>query len=239
MTAPTLHRSPAGRRAAETGPGAPEAGSRLPATRRLARAAIILAAALLAVGLFALSGDRAPDAPPAVAPLRVTSGDEIATGFAVGGHRVVTVAHVVHGAVNVGESDAGANGTRARVLRIDRRPDLALLAARGIAARAPAVAAARAGDEVRVLRLRHGHPSPLSVHVRRAIVARVRAPGARRTVTRPALELAARVEAGDSGAPVLSRSGALAGVVFAVSSSRENTAYAVDAGAVARLLARE
>jgi S1-C subfamily serine protease len=125
------------------------------------------------------------------------------------------------------------------VLRVDRGADLALLGVPGIAARAPAVAAAGAGDEVRVVRLRGDRLASRSVHVRRAIVAHVRAPGPERALTRPALELAARVEAGDSGAPVLSRSGAVAGVLFAASSRRENTAYAVDASAVARLLARE
>jgi V8-like Glu-specific endopeptidase len=57
-------------------------------------------------------------------------------------------------------------------------------------------------------------------------------------VTRPALELAARVVAGDSGAPVVSRSGVLAGVIFAASSRHPDTAYAIDAKAVTRLLAR-
>jgi hypothetical protein len=229
MSARTLH-----------GPGVPGTGPRLPAARRLVPAAIALAAGLLAAAFLALSEEPETDASPPLAPLRVTSGSEIATGFAVGGDRVVTVAHVVHEAVKVGRSGAGPTGAaRARVLRIDRRADLALLAVPGIAAGASDVAEADAGDEVRVLRLRDGRSSPLSVHVRRAIVAHVRAPGAERAVTRPALELAARVDAGDSGAPVVSRTGALAGVVFAASSRRENTAYAVDASTVTRLLARE
>jgi S1-C subfamily serine protease len=138
-------------------------------------------------------------------------------------------------------------GIRARMLRVDRRSDLALLAVPGVSSRSPAmreiagrsptIIAAGAGDDVRLALLREGRSSSLSVRVRRAIVAHVRAPGAERAVTRPALELAARVRAGDSGAPVVSESGALAGVVFATSSRRGNTAYAVDASAVTRLLA--
>jgi Trypsin-like peptidase domain len=210
----------------------PRTSSRhVPATPHLLPVAILLAAALVAAALLP-PDDPAPGHPPDFSPLRVTSGGEIATGFAVGADRVLTVAHVVDGALKV-------DGTRARVLRVDRGADLALLGVPGIAARAPAVAAAGAGDEVRVVRLRGDRLASRSVHVRRAIVAHVRAPGAERALTRPALELAARVEAGDSGAPVLSRSGALAGVLFAASSRRENTAYAVDASAVARLLARE
>lgn len=201
-----------------------------PAATILAGVLAAILAGLLAAGVFVLTDDPAPSPSPTVTPLRVTSGNEIATGFAVGRGRVVTVAHLVDGAVNV-------DGIGARLLRVDRRSDLALLAVPGISASAPGVTEAGAGDGVRVLRLRNGRSAGQSVHVRRAIVAHVRAPGAAHTVTRPALELGARVRAGDSGAPVLSRSGALAGVIFASSSRREGTAYAVDASAVARLLA--
>lgn len=177
-------------------------------------------------------GHKTPHPIPSVQV--VTSGNEIATGFAVGGNRIVTVAHVLDGAVTVA-------GTRARVVRVDRRTDLALLALRGPATAqdppALAVESAPAGSRLRLLRLRDGRPSAQSVDVRRAIVAHVRAAGAERAVTRPALELAAEVSPGDSGAPLLSSSGALAGVIFAASRSRENTAYAVDASALSRLLA--
>jgi S1-C subfamily serine protease len=208
--------------------------------------AALLAAALVAVALLVSSDDPALTGEPAIAPLRVTSGSEIATGFAVGRDRVVTVAHLLDETAKEGGTDAlprvrgiRAGVLRGRVLRIDRRSDLALLAVRGLAGRSPEVAAAGAHDEVRVLRLRGGRPSSLVVRVRRPIVAHVRALGAERAVTRPALELTARVRAGDSGAPVVSGSGALAGVVFATSRRRGNTAYAVDATAVTRLLARD
>jgi S1-C subfamily serine protease len=201
---------------------------------RRALAALVAAVAIGGLVLAAVLGssdDSAPRHPDAITPLRVTSGDEIATGFAVGRDRVVTVAHVLHGKLAV-------EGERARALRVDRRSDLALLAVSGISAPAPSEGAAHAGDRVHVLRLRSGRTSPLPARVRRAIVAHVRGPGSARPATRQALELAARVAPGDSGAPVLSRSGALAGVVFAASSRREGTAYAVDASALAHLLAR-
>lgn len=228
--------------------------SRPPTPRRrpaTALPAVAILAGLLAAGVLALSDDPPSSRSPSITAVRVTSGSESATGFAVGRGRVVTVAHVVDGAVKrVGTNGAVENGgtdraltlrvsgVSARVLRIDRRSDLALLAVQGIGARSAALTEAGAGDEVRLLRLRDGRSSSLSVHVRRAIVAHVLAPGAVHAVTRPALELRARVRPGDSGAPVLSRSGALAGVIFATSSRREDTAYAVDASAVARVLAR-
>ena len=49
---------------------------------------------------------------------------------------------------------------------------------------------------------------------------------------------AGNVAAGDSGAPLVTASGRLAGVVFARSRSRPETAYAVDAAALGALLAR-
>jgi S1-C subfamily serine protease len=221
----------------------PRPGAATPLVRRRARSPVALLAAVLIgaaalVAVVAFSDGSAPTESPAVAPLRVTSGHEVATGFAVGADRIVTVAHVLGGPL-------AANGRPARLVRADRRSDLALVSvpgldapARAAGSAAPATESALAGAPARVLRLRGGHLSALSVHIRRAIVAHVRTAGARRAVMRPALELAARVRAGDSGAPVVSRSGALVGVIFAASSGRENTAYAVDASALTRLLAR-
>jgi hypothetical protein len=113
-----------------------------------------------------------------------------------------------------------------------------LLSVPGVAAVAPEIAAAANGEHVRVVRFRDGTPSSLSVHVRRSIVAHVRATGAAHALVRPALELSARVTSGDSGAPVVTNDGALAGIVFAASRTRRDTAYAVDASAVTDLLDR-
>jgi hypothetical protein len=54
---------------------------------------------------------------------------------------------------------------------------------------------------------------------------------------RPGLEVAARIDAGDSGAPVVDRHGRVLGVLYARASDAEATAWAVDAAAVRRLLA--
>ena len=218
--------------------------------RRRALVGAALLAGVVAAAVIVFSNGSAPSSAPTIRLVRVTSGPEIATGFGVGRERVVTVAHVLGGAARpggtparVGDTPVRVGGRPARVVRVDRRADLALLRVPGIASAAPDESwvggAAGAGEEVRVLRLRSGSSDSLSAQVRRAIVAHVRALGAKRAVTRPALELAARITAGDSGAPVLSRSGALVGVIFATSARRENTAYAVDASAVARLLARD
>jgi S1-C subfamily serine protease len=207
-----------------------------PAAARATAAAAVLGAALLAAAALALAllpgGDSAlSPAAPGIVPLRVSSGNDIATGFAVADGRVLTVAHVLDGPVTLG-------GRRVRVLRVDRRNDLALLTAPGQRGHAPGITSATNGEHLRVIRIRRGGLSSLSVHVRRAIVAHVRAPGAARAVVRPALELSARIAPGDSGAALVSDGGALAGVVFAASRNRSDTAYAVDASAVRQLLQR-
>jgi S1-C subfamily serine protease len=193
--------------------------------------AVLLAAAALAIALLPGGGSAPAPVAPGTVALRVSSGNGIATGFAVADGRVVTVAHVIDGPVTVG-------GRRVRVLHVDPRSDLALLSVPGLVADPPGIARAANGDHLRVIRLRRGGLSSLSVHVRRSIVAHVRAAGAARAVVRPALELSARIAPGDSGAAVVSDGGALAGVVFAASRNRSDTAYAVDASAVRQLLQR-
>jgi S1-C subfamily serine protease len=212
-----------------------------PRAARPSRAVALLALAALAgaaaVAAWALGSDSArPPAPPGIAALRVSSAHGIATGFAVADGRVVTVAHALDGPVTVG-------GRRVRVLRVDRRGDLALVSVPGAGAAELDVASVADGERLRIVRLRDGTPSVLSVHVRRSIVAHVRAPGAARPVVRPALELAlpgrhGGVARGDSGAPVITDSGELAGIVFAASRNRAGTSYAVDGSALARLLER-
>jgi len=207
-----------------------------PRARPRAVAALLAIVALAATAAGLLRAEPAP-APgeTGIVPVRVSSGQGIATGFALAGGRAVTVAHVVDGPVTV-------RGRRVRVIRLDRRSDLALLSAPGLHAHSPAITSAANGEHLRVVRLRGGRPSVLSVHVRRSIVAHVRALGASRALVRPALELSAagggRIAPGDSGAAVVTDSGGLAGVVFAASRSRADTAYAVDASQLRRLLRR-
>jgi S1-C subfamily serine protease len=233
-------RYPAGPQAAAAARHAPArtwvaASLRGASVRAIALRAVV-GSAVLGTALFAaaalVGGGSAPaPAAPGIGALRVSSGNGIATGFAVADGRVVTVAHVLHGPVTVG-------GRPVHVLRADRQSDLALLAAPGLHGHAPNITSAANGEHLRVIGVRRGGRSSPSVHVRRSIVAHVRAAGAARAVVRPALELSARIAPGDSGAAVVSDGGALVGVVFAASRNRSDTAYAVDASAVTRLLDR-
>ncbi|MDA0138801.1 S1 family peptidase [Solirubrobacter deserti] len=160
------------------------------------------AAALAGLAVVALvPGWRDSPSPPE--PLRVTvSGGAIATAVPAGPGRVLTVAHVLDGArtVHVGARPA-------RVLRIDRRLDLAELAVPGLVAPSLRLGG-HGGATVRVLR--DGRAVTLSTRVRRRATASI---GDVRD--RPVLELATAVRPGDSGAPVLDRHGRLLGLVFA------------------------
>lgn len=197
------------------------------------RAALAAGLALLAAALAWADSPAPRPAPPEVVLLEVPGTTERVTGFAAAPGRVVTVAHALDGGERrVLRVDAAG---RARLLRLDQRADLALLAAPGLPRRSLPTATAQAGEAVTVLVRRRGRTSRLHAHVRRAIVAHVSAPG-ERPRARPALELEARVRAGDSGAPVLTEDGELAGVLFARSRERAATAYAVDSVAVSRLL---
>jgi hypothetical protein len=164
-------------------------------------------------------------------PTVVAVGDgpaTIATGFSVADGRVVTVAHVLEGAaITVRGADGVAR--RGSVVRRDDELDLALLDVPGLPA-----APARLGAGTRLLVRRDGRIAALPARVVRRIDARVRTAGSGRVAHRPALELAARAAAGDSGAPVVVGS-RVAGVVFARSDGRAGVAYAVDAAVLERL----
>jgi S1-C subfamily serine protease len=184
--------------------------------------------AVAAVAVAAWAGiPRGHAASPRAFSLSVADGSgapAFATGFAAGGDRVVTVAHVL---------DAGrtvtVDGRRAAIVRVDRRDDLALLTVPGLNAESIRTGAGAVGA-VRLL----ARPA----RVRRAFTAIVRVDPATTPSRRPTLDLDAAVAGGDSGAPVIGRDGRVVGVLFASSRDRARTAYAVDGSAVAALLRR-
>ena len=202
--------------------------------RRPRACAAAVATASLAVLAGGCGGSDAQRRPPKVLRVTVAAGGlvpEVATGVAVGDGRVLTVAHAVagRGAVRVA-------GRPARVLRVDGRLDLALLAVPGL--RAPAVRLGEVARRVTLAVLRDGRPTPLGGAVRRRVVIRFRDQPSDPPEVRPGLEVAASIDPGDSGAPVLDSRGRVLGVVYARSRDRADTAWAVDASAVRSLLAR-
>jgi S1-C subfamily serine protease len=206
------------------------------------RRAAIGGVACLAVVATALAWPQArPAMPPITHVLAVSvkppSGPTlVASGFVAGRGRAVTVAHLVERGSKIVVRRPGGRARRARLLRLDRRTDLALLAVPGLRGRP--LRTAGAPEDVRLLVLRDQRAVRRPARVRRTVRAHVRAaPGARPHI-RPALELAARIAPGDSGAPVVTAEGELAGALFARSREDPRTAYAVDASAVAALMRR-
>jgi S1-C subfamily serine protease len=194
--------------------------------------------AALAVLLAAGCGDHHPaDVQPQLFRVGVGSGPrhEVATAFAIGPGRVVTVAHVL-GDRRPGRTVRLAHHGRATILAIDQRNDLALLSVPGLRAARAKLAGAHGDVLVLVLRRRQVHP--LLARVRRSITARIRTPDGRRVVRRHALELRADIAPGDSGAPLVTVDGRVMGVVFARSNMREHTAYAVAVSGLASLQRR-
>jgi S1-C subfamily serine protease len=193
------------------------------------RAAAVLGAAVLAASAIAHGIGSGSAGPAVVAVGAGPSGT--ASGFTVGGDRVVTVAHVLEGeAVIVRGADGVAR--RASVVRRSEGDDLALLAVPGLRAGGGFDGVGRTGGFGALLV--RGGSRPVTI-VRRAD-ARVRAGDGRLLARRSVLELRADVRSGDSGAPVVGAGGRLVGVVFARSRDRDGVAWAVDGDAVARLL---
>jgi len=197
--------------------------------RPLAAAAVACCAGALAVGCGAAERPEV---------LRVTVAKdgllpEIATAVAAGDERVLTVAHALAGGHGIKVA-----GRPARVLRIDRGLDLAVLSVPGL--RAPALRLGGGGDGERagLVVLRDGRPRDLAGSIRRHVLVRWSEQPGDPQSERPGLELAATVDPGDSGAPVLDPSGRLLGVLYARADDDARTAWAVDASAVRRVLGR-
>lgn len=161
-----------------------------------------------------------------------SSSDGIGTGFVLRSGRVLTVAHVLGAAgvrarVRLRSPSGEGVAVAARVLSIDQRNDVAVLAA--TTARGDAANVGATGGRAVVLVIRGGAVRSLPARLRRRILATIRTPDGRRVVERPALELEADIQPGDSGAPVVARGGLVLGMVFAQADRNSDVAYALDA----------
>ena len=158
------------------------------------------------------------------------------SGAVIGEQRVVTNAHVVAG-VDHPTVQVGGVGPQlpARVVLFDPKRDVAVLAVDGLRARALDMAKgdlAKATSAVVAGFPRNGSYAAGPARVRSVISAVGEdiygGPG----VTRQVYSLYAEVEPGNSGGPLLSADGKLAGVVFARSLDDPHTGYALTLGEV-------
>jgi S1-C subfamily serine protease len=132
----------------------------------------------------------------------------------------------------------GARDRRARVVARSARLDVAVLAVHGVRGPPPATAAGRAGERASLWVLRDGAATALAATVRRPITAHVRAQPGDAPQIRPGLELAAAIEPGDSGAPLVAADGRVLGLAFAQAADGSRRAYAVSGVAAVALAGR-
>ncbi len=158
------------------------------------------------------------------------------TGFAIAPGYIVTNAHVVAGerGTTAVTTQSGASAG-ARVVFYDPGMDVALLYAPGVAVPPLAIDAAAPATGTAGVAL--GHPGGGGlVAVPAAVRDTFTATGfdiyGQNTVTRVVIEIAADVQAGDSGGPFVTSNGRVAGVVFARARSTANVGYALAIGEV-------
>jgi S1-C subfamily serine protease len=150
------------------------------------------------------------------------------SGFAVAPDRVVTNAHVVAGITEPVVEVPGQSPRSGRIVYFDAAVDLAVIAVDGLPATAIPLASTLPPSSPAVVA---GYPfgGPFSIAGAQVIAAgplQLVTDGST-TISRDAYTLAADIEPGNSGGPLLTVDGQVAGVVFARASSVANVGYAL------------
>lgn len=160
------------------------------------------------------------------------------SGFVAAPGLVVTNAHVVAGTRGSTISTVDGDQREATVVAFDPAVDLAVLRS-GLDRPALPLARATPGDTGLVLGFPGGGPfAPSPFRVAELIDARGYDIYDRQVVDRDLLVLAAALEPGDSGSPVVRTDGTVLGVAVAVAPDRPGVAYALEGGQVGEVLAR-
>ncbi len=192
-------------------------------------ALVAVAVTAIALWFVALTLGSVPFSPLARALADSSVLRTIGSGFPVEPHLVVTNAHVVAGTGRHRVLTAGGARSTATVVWFDPRRDLALLNVPGITLDPlRLVSAVRSGTTGAVI----GYPGGgRQAVVGARVVARTTAVGrdiySSSLVRREIYVLRAKVRKGDSGGPVVDRSGRPIGVVFAASTVDPNEGYAL------------
>jgi S1-C subfamily serine protease len=162
-------------------------------------------------------------------------GNLTGSGFVVAEDRVVTNAHVVAGVDEPIVHASGRGPAAGRVVWFDPENDLAVIATDGLGVAPLGLADAPAAEEDVAVA---GYPFGGPLEIRPA---RVMASGPLTisvddtTTSRDVVTLAADVDQGNSGGPVLTGEGLVGGVVFAKSQTVDNVGFAVPVGTLAPL----
>jgi S1-C subfamily serine protease len=163
---------------------------------------------------------------------------QVGSGFSPRPDTAVTAAHVVAGMTRTEVLRPDGRRLPATVVAFDPNRDLAVLRVTGLGQAPLPLGTAAVGTDAAVF----GHPDgQATVEVSPArIVAQgtVRIPNLYRDelATREVLRLSARLDPGDSGAPVVDQGGRVVGVAFAVAIQRPDVAFAVSSRELEPLL---
>jgi S1-C subfamily serine protease len=151
------------------------------------------------------------------------------SGFVVAANRVITNAHVVAGIENPVIDTPSGQALQGRVVYFDSSNDLAVVAVSGM--RAPALALTTTlprGSDAVVDGYPYGGPfQSAAAQVLSVQTDQVKDIYGQNSSEREIYTLATSVREGDSGGPVLSQNGKVAGVVFARSGTVNNVGYAL------------
>lgn len=162
------------------------------------------------------------------------------SGFSPSPNTIVTNAHVVAGVANpvVQRPDGAILAAQVQIFDPDR--DLAVLAVPGLGEPALPLASAVTGESATVF----GHPmgqsavAVIPARVARKVLADVGDIYDNGPAVRRILVLSARIQPGDSGAPLVNRAGQVIGVAFATAVRQPSTAFAIATEDLTPVLAR-
>lgn len=162
------------------------------------------------------------------------------SGFVVAPQRVITNAHVVAGVTNPVVDVRGGGILQATVVYFDPTGDLAVLAVPGLGARSLATTATLAkGTKAVSDGYPYGGPFvSLPVGVTDVGTTNVQNIYGTGTHPRDIYSLAADVQEGDSGGPLLDQRGRVAGVIFAKGLSDNHVGYAITMTSVSPVIAK-
>lgn len=189
-----------------------------------------------------------PVSPEVVAQVTASTGNVETTGcgaryegsaFTVGDGVMITNAHVVAGADDVRVRTPDGRVLGASVVVFDDDIDLAVLEVPDLGqAPLPLASAATEGTQGVTVGYPGGQDTPRAepAAIRESRQTIGRDIYGRDTVRRQVLFLAARLQQGDSGSPVVDQQGQVLGAVFAISPDRETTAFALDVSEVRSVL---
>lgn len=153
----------------------------------------------------------------------------VGSGFVAAENRIVTNAHVLAGVTELVVEVPGELPKQGRIVYFDPIDDLAVVAVDGLEA-APLAVSPTLGAEVEAAFMGYPYGGPFSAQAAEVLSTGSTLVGdiyGKNPVPREVSTLAANVQQGNSGGPLVTVDGAVAGVIFAKSDATANIGYAL------------